>query len=420
MRTKYGFLLILLAMLSVCSLASAQPSLRWQPTLESAQRVAAQTNRLVLIHFWADYCGACVQMEREILGRPDVVAAMEANYVPVKVNAQHFPTTAQRFGVTALPTEVIIQPDGQVVQSFQGKPALVEYIPRLNRVAASARSAGSGVYAQIPGGAPTVGAGPTGPPFGAAVAATQPAAPLGDRYADRYAGQYGPAAGPAMGAPGTPQPIEDRYATGPPQMSGGPPAGFAPQGPSGPPVNQFAPRPGATPPAMPSFAQNSGPMAANPGPAGPAVAGTPGPATPNAQPPAQGNSPLGLDGFCPVALLDDVNQGQGKWTLGDRRWGVVHRGVTYLFSGPEQARRFYADPDRYAPVLSGNDIVLSVEEGRLVPGRREHGLTCGQRIYLFSSEASLAKFCENPDYYIRQVQPAVQNTMMQGYPPYRR
>ena len=88
-----------------------------------------------------------------------------------------------------------------------------------------------------------------------------------------------------------------------------------------------------------------------------------------------------------------------QWMLGDRRWGAVHRGKTYLFTGPEEQRRFLTDPDRYAPVISGNDLVMAVDQGQNTPGMREHGVYFGNRVYLFASEASLDKFSKNPNIY---------------------
>ena len=78
-----------------------------------------------------------------------------------------------------------------------------------------------------------------------------------------------------------------------------------------------------------------------------------------------------------------------------------HRGLLYFFAGPEEQRRFFADPDRYAPAVSGSDIVLATA-GQVVPGRREFGVYYGGRVYLFSSEATRAKFEENPAPYASQ------------------
>lgn len=106
------------------------------------------------------------------------------------------------------------------------------------------------------------------------------------------------------------------------------------------------------------------------------------------------NPPIGLDGFCPVRLNE-----RSVWTLGDRRWGAIHRGQTYLFVGPDEQRRFLAEPDRYAPVSSGMDVVVALEQGRSIAGHRAHGVFFGGKVYLFADEVSLDKFSKNPKYY---------------------
>ena len=102
---------------------------------------------------------------------------------------------------------------------------------------------------------------------------------------------------------------------------------------------------------------------------------------------------------------------------GDRRWGAIHRGRTYLFSGPEEQRRFFSDPDRYSPAVSGNDIILATEQGQAVPGMREHGVFFGNRIYLFSSEATLERFAKNPNQYANQAMAAARPGAYTGTNP---
>ena len=119
------------------------------------------------------------------------------------------------------------------------------------------------------------------------------------------------------------------------------------------------------------------------------------------------NPPFGLDGFCPVQLVEN-----SRWQPGKKAWGAIHRGRTYLFAGAEERRRFLADPDRYAPVSSGDDVVLLLEQGRSVSGYREHGLQFDGHVYLFAAEGTLEKFRSNPRYYadraLQAMRPATQ------------
>ncbi len=172
-----------------------------------------------------------------------------------------------------------------------------------------------------------------------------------------------------------------------------------------------SPAPVAAAPAYGSqLPPQAGPQMNNPPPGSPtapsAVAGAP------PQLPAI-NPPLGLDGYCPVSLSE-----KQRWMLGDRRWGAIHRGRTYLFAGADEQRRFFADPDRYAPAASGNDIVLATEQGQTVPGTREHGVFFPERlpnhVYLFSSEATLEKFAKNPGLYANQALGAIRGGSYPG------
>lgn len=372
MRNMHSLFWIGVGMLLLPAGAAAQQPLRWQPTLDSAKRLAGQTDRLVLIHFWADWCRSCQTADRGLFSQPAVAAAVEANYVPVKINADYFPATCNQYGVTTLPSDVIVTPQGQQIDRVEGLVPPADYVARLSRVAAAMKRRSMQTYAQAPVGPPPAAAGQAYPPqTGAGDQAPSMPRASDPRQADYYDRQRQSRMSPAQLAYG----------------------------------NQPADNAGAGQPGQPreAVAQQSMAAAARAGAA---------PGAPSSQRPPI-NPPLGLDGYCPVQLDDDMRANLKRWTLGDRRWGAIHRGRTYLFAGPEQQRRFLADPDRYAPVFGGNDVVIAVEQGQTVPGRREHGVRFhsqiyGSNVYLFANEVSLEKFSKNPDHYARQILQAMQ------------
>jgi len=126
---------------------------------------------------------------------------------------------------------------------------------------------------------------------------------------------------------------------------------------------------------------------------------------PAGQPTESEPMPLGLEGYCPVTLVES-----GGWVEGQAGWGARHRGRTYLFRGLEQQQAFLADPDRYAPALSGDDPVAAFDSATSLPGERRYGVTYQQRIYLFASPESRATFAANPQRYTSRVQLAEQPT----------
>jgi YHS domain-containing protein len=111
-----------------------------------------------------------------------------------------------------------------------------------------------------------------------------------------------------------------------------------------------------------------------------------------------GTMPVGLEGYCPVTLVE-----KSTWVEGRPQWGARHRGRTYLFAGPAEQQAFLTAPDRYGPALSGDDPVLALDSGRQVPGQRRYGVTYQSRIYLFSSPETRAAFTTAPDRYTTRV-----------------
>ena len=453
MNVKYGVICLLVAVFLLPSVGMSQQTVNWEPTLESAQRLAAQSDRLVLIQFWAQWCGVCKRMESEVFTNQQAISILGEKYVPVKVNADHFPATARQYGITALPTTVITTPDGRLVDLIRGKLETAQYIDRISRVAAEVekRRAAEAVNVSQNNTTPWADkpANPVHPgntqksdqaqpnQVTSAVPPSQPE-PVSDPIHSPSAGYITPANGdtPPTGY----APPQDHYSPPAPPMTAAQPPFTNPQPNPTAPANQ-QPTPYNNPPATygqapyqaspsPAYGSQSPPampvqppIASNPPVANIAAQPplSPNPYAANAavqppvynsrppvmnnQPPVSdnqpamgGNPPLCIDGFCPVTLCE-----KQSWVQGDVRWGAIHRGRTYLFTGPEEQKRFFADPDRYAPVGSGNDVVLAAEQGRAVPGMREHGVFFGSRIYLFASEESLLKFAEKPEIYANQV-----------------
>jgi YHS domain-containing protein len=107
---------------------------------------------------------------------------------------------------------------------------------------------------------------------------------------------------------------------------------------------------------------------------------------------------IGLQGHCPVTIAE-----QHKWAKGDPQYGAVHRGKTYLFASAVEQQKFLANPDKYSPVLGGNDPVVMFHEGRYTAGTPSLGAMYKKRMYLFSTPAAKAEFEANPSKYEQAV-----------------
>ncbi|QDT14550.1 hypothetical protein [Alienimonas californiensis] len=105
--------------------------------------------------------------------------------------------------------------------------------------------------------------------------------------------------------------------------------------------------------------------------------------------------PAAFGQFCPVAVRDDR-----RLTEADPRVVTRFGGKTYKFSSPVARAAFLLDPERYLPVAEGEDVVLAAAEGFSVPGRVEHAVLYGGRLFLFRSPRTRDAFAENPDRWV--------------------
>ena len=105
----------------------------------------------------------------------------------------------------------------------------------------------------------------------------------------------------------------------------------------------------------------------------------------------------GLKGFCPVVLRDERD-------LRDTRpeFSARYMGVTYNFSSAEAQQKFESDPEKYAPIQGGTDVVLLVSEQTHARGSIEHAVWYRDRLYLFSDGTSMQTFKEEPSRYVQE------------------
>jgi YHS domain-containing protein len=106
----------------------------------------------------------------------------------------------------------------------------------------------------------------------------------------------------------------------------------------------------------------------------------------------------GMGGYCPVQLQEN-----DRWMAGSPDFQITYQGQVFHFSSEAARKRFEAAPEKYAPVQSGNDVVLAAEENRTVPGNVNHSAVWHGRLYLFSNSATLAAFQADPARYAKRV-----------------
>jgi thiol:disulfide interchange protein len=119
--------------------SAGDPQELWHPDYESAAAAADESGRPMLIHFHAKWCGPCRQMEARVLNQPSLREGLRDRVVAVKVDYDRHADLVERFGVAALPCDLLVDADGTVLlrtTGFVGETTYVERIARLAPVAA--------------------------------------------------------------------------------------------------------------------------------------------------------------------------------------------------------------------------------------------------------------------------------------------
>ena len=85
-------------------------------TEENFESLAIKSDKLVMVDFWAEWCGPC----RMVGPHVDALATeYEGKAVVGKVNVDHNPSIAAKFGVRNIPTIVFLK-NGEVVDKVVG------------------------------------------------------------------------------------------------------------------------------------------------------------------------------------------------------------------------------------------------------------------------------------------------------------
>lgn len=119
----------------------------WLNDFSQAQAEAERLQRPLVVHFHTKWCQPCRLMEREVLNTPAVLRLLEDGFVAVKVDLEKpaHGKLQSRYGIDAMPTDLVLSQDGKVLSRTSGYKAGEgnrKYIAALNQIHAQSVAQG--------------------------------------------------------------------------------------------------------------------------------------------------------------------------------------------------------------------------------------------------------------------------------------
>ncbi|MBS3809428.1 MAG: DUF255 domain-containing protein [Desulfobacterales bacterium] len=108
---------------------SGKENIRWY-SYEDGIKQVKNTGRKGFLHFYTDWCGYCRKMEQDTFSDSEVIAYLNANFVPIKIDAEDKPKIAEKFGADRFPFNWFIDGETTRIGSRPGfiPPQLMVYI----------------------------------------------------------------------------------------------------------------------------------------------------------------------------------------------------------------------------------------------------------------------------------------------------
>lgn len=96
------------------------PKIAWRADLALAQAEAKSRDMLLWIQFTGPWCGNCRRMDQSTFTHAPIIRESRERFIPLKLRSDEYESLALNLGLSVLPSTVIVRPNGEVVEKFEG------------------------------------------------------------------------------------------------------------------------------------------------------------------------------------------------------------------------------------------------------------------------------------------------------------
>ena len=129
---------IFIIVFSTFLIAPCSAQLDWQS--EGWDQILAEAkaqDKLIFADIYTIWCGPCIKMDKDVWVDSTVKAHYNDRYINVKINAEN-PSrgqeVAQKYGASAYPTLLYLDPDGEVISTYVGSQNKYEILDLSDKV----------------------------------------------------------------------------------------------------------------------------------------------------------------------------------------------------------------------------------------------------------------------------------------------
>ncbi len=119
--------------------AAPGSGLTWLKSVQPALAQAGQSNRLVLVDLYTDWCGWCKKLDKDTYANPQVAQFVASRFVTVRMNAEdggEGQSLATQLKVRGYPCTVILDANGKYRGRAYGYFTPQEFPDKLTKIAA--------------------------------------------------------------------------------------------------------------------------------------------------------------------------------------------------------------------------------------------------------------------------------------------
>jgi len=105
----------------------------WTNNIESAQKLANNSDKNIMVFFTADWCSPCRIMKRQVFADNEVMKAMDTKVIPVEIDIDdpNNEELVKQYNIGATPTTIFINPQGKVIDYAVGKVGKTKFLEML-------------------------------------------------------------------------------------------------------------------------------------------------------------------------------------------------------------------------------------------------------------------------------------------------